>query len=63
MKKPDKYVGITNAARILNISIPAIRARIKSNEAFGHIVIDGHHYFDIDLLTREIWNIRNYRRA
>lgn len=63
MKKPDKYVGITNAAKKLGVSVPAIRARIKADEALGHLIIDGHHYFDVDLLSRELWGIRNYRRS
>ena len=63
MKNPDKYVGITNAAKALGVSVPAIRSRLRSGEVYGHTMLDGHHYFDTDLLTREIWGIRNYRRS
>lgn len=61
MKKPDKYVGITNAAAKLGVSVPAIRQRIRAGNVYGHMMIDGHHYFDVDLLTREIWGIKRYR--
>lgn len=58
MKTPDKYLGMTNAAAKLGVSVPAIRQRLKTGDVYGHVVIDGHHYFDIDLLTREIWGIK-----
>lgn len=61
MKKADKYLGITNAAARLNVTEETIRQRLKTGNVYGHEVIDGHHYFDIDLLTREIWGIRRYK--
>lgn len=61
MKKPENYLGMTNAAARLGVSVATIRQRLKTGDVYGHVIIDGHHYFDTDLLTREIWGIKRYR--
>lgn len=59
---PKYYVGITKAAERLGIPTNTIRERLKTGNVVGAIYIDGHIYFDTRQLTRELWNIRAYRK-